>query len=321
MIFVAKKGKGNGDTVFTQVKHLNDPYPDVLAIIKNQGQKFNSSLLHNNNWGLGNEKDSRIISIMSRVGRPLIEYVKGELYIGIKTGLNKAYWINKETRDFLIHQDKASEEIIKPLIVGDVVRKWHIDQRGQWIIAAAIGVNISKYPAIYKHLQEWRTRLAARSDQGNYWYELRSCVYYDAFEKPKIVFPDIAKDSRFTLDSSGAYVDMTAFVIPQKDLYLLGVLNSSLVWQYLRQTAAVLGDAEKGGRLRLKRIYMRSLPIPNAPTTDHTAITALTQKCLDAKGQGANVAQWEAEIDERVARLYGLSSADLKAIRAEQGKA
>ena len=66
---------------------------------------------------------------------------------------------------------------------------------------------------------------------------------------------------------------------------------------------------------------MRSLPIPNAPTTDHTAITALTQKCLDAKGQGANVAQWEAEIDERVARLYGLSSADLRAIRAEQGKA
>lgn len=57
-----------------------------------------------------------------------------------------------------------------------------------------------------------------------------------------------------------------------------------------------------------------------APADERTAIAALPQQCLDARGQGPQVKQWEAEIDERVARLYGLSAADLTAIRGEQGK-
>ncbi|MFM7886849.1 MAG: hypothetical protein ACKPCM_09200 [Pseudanabaena sp.] len=38
---------------------------------------------------------------------------------------------------------------------------------------------------------------------------------------------------------------------------------------------------------------------------EQKAIETLVQKCLEAKGQ--NVSQWEQEIDEIVARLYGLS--------------
>jgi len=37
-------------------------------------------------------------------------------------------------------------------------------------------------------------------------------------------------------------------------------------------------------------------------------IASLVQQCLDAKGQGPQIAEWEAEINERVARLYGLPS-------------
>jgi hypothetical protein len=37
---------------------------------------------------------------------------------------------------------------------------------------------------------------------------------------------------------------------------------------------------------------------------DRTAIAALAQKCLDAKGVGCEA--WEKEIDARVAGLYGL---------------
>ena len=97
---------------------------------------------------------------------------------------------------------------------------------------------------------------------------------------------------------------MTVFVIPSQDLFLLGVLNSNGAWDYLRQTAAVLGDADKGGRMRLKRVYMQKLPIPDAASSERTAIAALVQKCLDAKGVGCE--KWEAEINERVAALYGL---------------
>jgi len=40
------------------------------------------------------------------------------------------------------------------------------------------------------------------------------------------------------------------------------------------------------------------------PLSDRTTICALVQKCLDAKGAGCEA--WEAEINARVAALYGL---------------
>ena len=39
------------------------------------------------------------------------------------------------------------------------------------------------------------------------------------------------------------------------------------------------------------------------------------QKCLDAKGVG--VEEWEAEIDDIVAHLYGLTEDEMKIIRGE----
>lgn len=38
------------------------------------------------------------------------------------------------------------------------------------------------------------------------------------------------------------------------------------------------------------------------------AIVALVRQCLDAKGQGPQVAEWEAEINAWVAWLYGLAA-------------
>jgi len=61
--------------------------------------------------------------------------------------------------------------------------------------------------------------------------------------------------------------------------------------------------------------------IPDAPSADHTAIASLVWKCLDAQGQGPEVAAWEAEIDARVARLYGLTEAEVAAIEGTQVRA
>jgi hypothetical protein len=47
--------------------------------------------------------------------------------------------------------------------------------------------------------------------------------------------------------------------------------------------------------------------LPISPT-DKARIETLVQKCLDAKGQ--NVTQWETEIDDIVARLYGPTDAE-----------
>jgi hypothetical protein len=134
------------------------------------------------------------------------------------------------------------------------------------------------------------------------WYELQQPQkrYISAFLKPKIVFPDISKKPRFALDNTGAYTNDTSFIIPTNDLYLLGVLNSSTVEMFFIEVGAQI----RGNYLRFKRQYVEKIPIPNATKKEKETISKLVQKCLDAKGE--NCEQWEKEIDEKVAALYGL---------------
>ena len=122
-------------------------------------------------------------------------------------------------------------------------------------------------------------------------------------------------EPRFTFDIKSIYTNQKCFFISTGDTYLLGLLNSSIIWKYLKTISVCFGDAEKGGRLEPRKEDIKNIPIPTATDSDRQAIESLVQKCLDAKGQG--VEQWDGEIDDRVAHLYGLTADEMKIIRGE----
>ncbi|MBD2565419.1 MULTISPECIES: Eco57I restriction-modification methylase domain-containing protein [Nostoc] len=315
MIFIAQKGKiANQSTLFTQVKSLEFPYPNVLAIIRDKGETLPNNALNGSSWILSDTSSANRIKKMEEAGIPLSEYVKGKIYYGVKTGFNQAFVIDGLKRAELIAQDPKSAEIIKPLAVGDDIRKWRINCQDKWLIFTRRGIDINAYPVIKAHLAQWQKELTPKINSqqstgrkaGRYrWYEIQDDVaYYQEFDNPKIIYPVIAKESRFAFDTKSTFTNDKAFIIPIADYYLLGILNSSAVWEYLKNVCSVLGDADKGGRLELRGTYMSKIPIPNASTTDRQAISKLVQKCLDAKG--VQCEEWEKEIDERVAALYKL---------------
>ncbi|AFZ23825.1 type I restriction-modification system methyltransferase subunit [Cylindrospermum stagnale PCC 7417] len=319
MIFICQNGKlGSNSTIFTQVKSLEPPYPDVSEIIRDKGQSLPHTAIKDANWVLTHTSSANRLQKMEAAGIPLGEYVKGQIYRGIVTGFNKAFYIDALTRAELIDKDPKSAEIIKALVVGDNVRKWQINYQNKWVIFTKRGLNINAYPAVKQYLTQLRPLLEPKPrncssldkwqgrKSGSYqWYEIQDNIsFFQEFQKNKIVFPDIGKSARFTLDKTGYYLDATASCIAVDDLYLLGLLNSNTVWSYVVEQCAVLGDADKGGRIRLKSFYVEKIPIPNASIKERETITKLVQKCLDAKG--VNCEQWEKEIDERVATLYGL---------------
>ncbi len=312
MIFVSQfKDKNSNSlnqhipTKFTQVETLAAPYPDVKALIQSCGNFLPHNAINGSDWLLTDSNSVDRIKQMESRGIPLGQYVNGEIHYGVKTGFNQAFFIDSQTRNQLISENSASEEIIKPLAVGDDVRKWYLKDKGKWLIVTRIGVDITRYPSVLKHLQKYQPQLEKRCDKGNYWWELRACAYYDLFDQPKIIYPIIAKESRFTFDRSGSFINDATFTIPSNDFYLLGVLNSVSAWEYLKNVCAVLGDADRGGRLNMKSIYLNKLPIPQASEIERKAISNLVKKCLDAKGVGCEA--WEKEIDIRVAKLYGFN--------------
>ena len=307
MIFLAQKGNGHLPELpmFVQVKSLEPPYPDILALVTTHGFVLPADAIAGSEWQLADTDTALFVQQMEDGNTPLSEYVKGRIYRGVVTGYNAAFYIDGQKRAELIRSDPNSASVIKPIIIGDDVRKWSIRDRDRWLIYLPHGIDPKRIPAVIQHLRPFRARLEGRSTEQE-WYELQQPQerYLSAFEKPKIVFPDIAKEPRFALDRCRTYLANTAYIIPVDDLYLLGVLNSAPVWHFAKHTFSCLGDPGKGGRLRFIYQSVEKIPIPDASDADKQAISTLVQKCLDAKGVDCEA--WEREIDERVSALYGL---------------
>ncbi|MHA0044333.1 TaqI-like C-terminal specificity domain-containing protein [Deinococcus sp. PEB2-63] len=238
--------------------------------------------------------------------------IGNKIYRGVLTGCNDAFIISAATRQELIDADAKSAEIIKPLAVGDDVRRWHVRDKGRYLIFARRGIDISKYPAIRKHLEHYQEQLEPRPRNwpsgkswsgrkpGSYkWYEIQDDVaYFREFDKPKIIYPDMAQEPRFTLDTTGYYFGNTTYLIANADLYLLGILNSQPFWSLCQQKFAVF----KGATLRFFKQDLLQLPIPLPTPEQRTLMETWVTRCLEANGTDCQ--EWETAINSLASALY-----------------
>jgi len=185
-------------TIYTKVASLE--FKSLDSLVESQGLSLLINSFEGENWNLSDNSETKIMEKMSLASVPLGKFVPVKINYGIKTGLNMAFVIDSVARKRLISEDPRSKEILKPIVLGDDIRKYEINYRDRYLIWTYIGVNIDHYPAVKRYLESFKEELEKRCDKGNYYYELRACDYYSAFENPKIVYPDIAKESRMTLD-------------------------------------------------------------------------------------------------------------------------
>ena len=147
-----------------------------------------------------------------------------------------------------------------------------------------------------------------RYDQGDYWWELRACDYYEAFEQPKIFYQEIMTYQSFTYDEASLYSNNKLFIIPNANFSLLGLLNSKVIWLYLKSTAT----SYNGGALGMQSPFVLALPVPIDFHEDNR-IGGVVQEILLQKqaNPAADTTALEDGIDLLVYRLYGLSYAEV----------
>ena len=80
----------------------------------------------------------------------------------------------------------------------------------------------AQYPSLHRHLKPLEEPLRKRQDQGRYWWELRSCAYWDAFEKPKIMYQEIQFHPSYSLDAAGRFGNNKTFFLSTDDRVLAG---------------------------------------------------------------------------------------------------
>lgn len=283
-------------------------------------------------------EDTTIQKIRKKIeseGLPLKKYLEGASYRGVVTGFNEAFIIGEQTKEELIKKDEKSRDIIKPLIKGREVQRYYIKDPKLYLIFSRRGIDIAKYPAILNHLSHFREDLTpkkASSEEGGRkpgkyeWYEIQDTTeYYTLFEKPKIVYPEVSKENRFSLDYEGYYPLKTCFIIPTNDKYLLGILNSKLMLFYLHFISSVM----RGGYYMFSSIYVEKFPIKKASEQQQKPIIKLVEKQLGLTKQlneigdkktdqrqriEEEIERTDADIDELVYKIYGITEEEKKII-------
>ena len=260
-------------------------FPDVFA-----AERFAvpQSGLKPGGWQLEPPVKRRLLERLRKAGQPLGEYCKGRFYYGIKTGLNEAFVITREQRDALVAQDPQSAEIIKPFLRGRDVKRWNVESQDLWLIFTRRGVDINDYPAIKKHLTPFKAQLKPKPDNwddrkdgawpgrkaGPYqWFNIQDNIaYWQEFETPKIVYPDIYLHQSFAWDTKQHYLANTCYFIPTTERWLTSLLNSSAVEWFYEQIAARI----QGGYLRAFSDRMQAVPIPNTEPSQRSLMELLT---------------------------------------------
>ena len=226
---------------------------------------------------------------------PLGKVLAGPPYRGVTTGLNEAFVVNQETRNKLIVGSPETESLLKAFIRGEDLRPWYQVHDGLWLItlpndwtqkqfkdvaseADAWNKFQTKYTALTEHLLHYEAQARIRQDQGRYWWELRPCNYYSAFEQPRIHSTKVSLFPKFSLSDETSYAGNTSYVLPVPDMetgfYLLGLLNSHVCEYFCRSVFA----AKANGYYEVQPEPLSRFPVPNATDEDKAAIGALAQE-------------------------------------------
>ncbi len=331
------QAKPNGDR---QVRVLTwqpgPPIADFPEIFKTQSFIIPQESLTADGWRLESATLSKILEKLRLAGKPLGEYVNGRFYYGIKTGLNEAFVVDRTTQDRLIREHKSSAEVLKPFIRGRDVKRWRCEFAGQyllfvpWHFPLHLDASIQgpskeaerkfeeKYPAVYAHLKGFKAELSARNkaETGIHyeWYALQrwAAEYWQEFEKPKILYQEIATYQAFAWDPLGHFTNNKTFLIPDPSKVLLAILNSRCAWWFLDKVASKLA----GGAFAMQTTYVSQLPIPPMSKATDQQIRRLIDRISSSLGQDPNafVGEDEAELDGLIAHLYGLKEEEFSTI-------
>ena len=264
---------------------------------------------------------------IGEVGKPLEDW-NINIYRGIITGCNEAFVIDEAKREELIAQDPRSAEIIKPLLRGRDIKRYHVQWAGSYLLATGYDLDIpNMYPAIYNHLRTIGEQIESgsirvrgngvfnRDDQGENWWNLRACAYYPEFEREKIVWQEMTTEGAFFIDRNRFYSLDTTRIITGKNLtYLIGILNSKF---FLFAFKNYYAGGHLGSRgVRFKSEFMKPFPVPPITEANQYLVTQIETRvdqilATEDTNSAAVVSELENEIDQIVYLLYDLAPEEI----------
>lgn len=290
-------------------------------------------------WFIGSDAEQKLKEKIERIGKPLKDW-DVKIFYGIKTGLNDAFIITTEKRNEILanckdkEERKRTEQIIKPILRGRDIKRYHYEWAGLWVIGTfpALHLNIDNYPALKKYfLDNFDKRqleqsgkkypelgFDARKKTGNKWFETQDQIaYYPEFEKEKVVWKALGLEPAFAFVPPGFYNNdkanlLTSNTVPLR--FLVGFFNTTIFQWIFRSIGINMGQG-----FEYKLQFIEQIPIPTITPANQPIvkqIELLVDKILEAKKQStaADTKHLEDQIDIMVYKLYELIYEEVKVI-------
>jgi hypothetical protein len=307
------------DTPVRAVRALREtPIADVLA---HGGELVPRERWRAEPWHLDGGAERVLLERLERAFPQLGERIPGRPCRGVVTGCNRAFVIDRATRDRIVVDEPAAAALIRPFVKGRDIRPWHHADADRFVLLIDRGTSLESLPVVAAHLARFRAALEPRPSTstgtwggrkpGSYaWFELQDPVgSLIKTRTPRLLYQDIQTAPACALDRAGEIVpDTTVWMLPTDDRFVLAVLNSPLYgWYAQRRFPPALN-----GAVRPKLTYLRALPLPLLADADHRAITALVERRL-AETTAPDV---DAQIATAIADAFALSASERALIAA-----
>ena len=257
------------------------------------------------NWSILSDIELNIKNKIEKYGTPLREW-NIQINRGVLTGLNEAFIISGELKDKLIKEDPKSAEIIRPILRGRDIERYGYNFADLWLINVHNGnkekgiqpIDITQYPSIKKHLDQFYEKLSKRADKGDTPYNLRNCAYMDDFSKQKLIWTPVNSVYKFTIVNENYFFNNSIFMITGNDLYYLcGILNSDLYKKYF-ESQYTKGSYNYGSLDLIKNV-----PIIKLKLEDRKKIEFIVNELIENKSKQVDA---EKKINQIISSYFSM---------------
>ncbi len=282
LILIVKKTQNdsNGFFRYCQPNDLHLTKKDMCYVLK-------QTRLQTHSWNFIDRQTEEIQHWIERHGVPLKE-LPVTIFRGITSGYNKAFFIDKQTRQTLLQHEPQVARIIYPLVRGKDVTRYGIIWAQKYILYIPWHFPLTKneqkqlsstnllshaeyafktqFPHLYTYFLSFKKELMGRNaEETNIryeWYALQrfGANYASSFHETKIIWREIARQPHFTLDYGIFFTDATTFILTSSTINLktlLLILNSKLSWFLIH----LYGTRLSHTTVRYKKSYIQRLPI------------------------------------------------------------
>ncbi len=358
----------NTPTKTIQYKHFELGEDIKNTIYEKNHMNISSDILNNPKWRFHTGIKDKILEKFEKMPVKLKDITR-KIFQGIATGRDKIFILKRiyynldlEQKTIKLYSKELDTEIeietelLKPFLMGKDVKRYIQPIHNNYVIFPYIFKDrhfhlmdkkhlIKNFPLGWEYLKINKTSLESREKgrfKENWWCYSRPQNLTE-FENEKILTPEISLGCNMTISKDSIYYYHTTKVYSivknndwkLKNTFLLSILNSNLLWFYLKNTGYIL----RGGYFTFKTKYLENFPIPNldlSKSSDkkkHDELVSLvdnmleTQKKLQSSKTEADKKLYQKKanaidkkIDSIVYELYGLTDEEIKIVEESVNK-